>query len=460
MTLQQYLEPLLKNFRDSRTKKNIGSVFSKIIETKSVKLWSNANDRAEYERLRRVIGKDLKNVLDDKKISEALVNNSIGSLALQGDLILLHDPSDIRKQYSNKLEGLGKVRSLKNQVINGYGTFNTVVVDIFGKQLRLLDTEVYSNGTSDYVTQKELKQQEQGCSETATDDECIRYKAVETLVSNNNYTNLSLITRKQLKELSQRLKSKQEVGQLTHVLDRGFDDESLFDFIDEELNDKFVIRLKISRLSEEKEIDHEGKERRIKLIKQASPYIDVRHYQKIMIKNKVYHDVKCLLEWGNKLGKYGVVKVQLIKRDGAPIFKQPMLLLCNYEIKDKEQAFGVYRMYLKRSKIEGVFKFLKEVLGWEEFQVRDFESIKSLLTLCYFVAGYFYEIESLLIQQDFIQFVAGLGGGKGKITRYYILKGFSCLFTKFKVDSWIEEHSITPEKLTEIMKFVQMGMMI
>ena len=460
MTLQQYLEPLLKNFRDSRTKKNIGSVFSKIIETKSVKLWSNANDRAEYERLRRVIGKDLKNVLDDKKISEALVNNSIGSLALQGDLILLHDPSDIRKQYSNKLEGLGKVRSLKNQVINGYGTFNTVVVDIFGKQLRLLDTEVYSNGTSDYVTQKELKQQEQGCSETATDDECIRYKAVETLVSNNNYTNLSLITRKQLKELSQRLKSKQEVGQLTHVLDRGFDDESLFDFIDEELNDKFVIRLKISRLSEEKEIDHEGKERRIKLIKQSSPYIDVRHYQKIMIKNKVYHDVKCLLEWGNKLGKYGVVKVQLIKRDGAPIFKQPMLLLCNYEIKDKEQAFGVYRMYLKRSKIEGVFKFLKEVLGWEEFQVRDFESIKSLLTLCYFVAGYFYEIESLLIQQDFIQFVAGLGGGKGKITRYYILKGFSCLFTKFKVDSWIEEHSITPEKLTEIMKFVQMGMMI
>lgn len=70
-----------------------------------------------------MIGKDLKNVLDDKKISEALVNNSIGSLALQGDLILLHDPSDIRKQYSNKLEGLGKVRSLKNQVINGYGTF-------------------------------------------------------------------------------------------------------------------------------------------------------------------------------------------------------------------------------------------------------------------------------------------------------------------------------------------------
>ena len=407
-----------------------------------------------------MVGKDVKNVLDDKKISEALVHNSVGSLALQGELILLHDPSDIRKEYSKKLEGLGKVRSLKNQIINGYGTFNTVVVDIFGKQLRWLDTEVYSNGTADYVTQKELKQQEQGCPDTATEDEYIRYEVVKTLISSNNHTNLSLITRSQLRELSQRLKSKKQVGQLTHVLDRGFDDESLFDFIDEDLNDKLVIRLKISRVSEEKEIDHEGKERRIKLIKQISPYVDERHYQKIMIKNKVYQDVRCLLEWGNKLGKYGVVKVQLIKRDGNPIFKQPMLLLTNYEIKDKDQAFDICRMYLKRSKIEGVFKFLKEVLGWEEFQVRDFESIKSLLTLCYFVAGYFYEIESLLIQQDFIQFVAGLGGGKGKITRYYILEGFSCLFTKFKVDSWIEEHSITPEKLTEIMKFVQMGMMI
>jgi len=38
------------------------------------------------------------------------------------------------------------------------------------------------------------------------------------------------------------------------------------------------------------------------------------------------------------------------------------------------------------------------------------DSIKTLFTLCYFVAGYFYEIKDLLIQQDFIKFVADLGG--------------------------------------------------
>ena len=327
-------------------------VFSKVVETKSIRLWSGAKGRAEYERIRRVIGKDIKNPLDDKKISEALLSNSVGSLAVQGDLILLHDPSDIRKEHSRKLESLGKVKSLKNQIINGYGSFNTVVVDVFGKNLRLLDTEIYSNRSPDYVTKDELKKQEKECPKTATDDERNRYGKVKELVVKDDYVNLSQITRKQLKEISGRLKAKKGVGKLTHVLDRGFDDESLFDFIDSELNDNLVIRLKVSRVSEETEIDNDGKERRIKLINQNFPDTDERHYQKIIIRNKVYQDVRCVLSWGNKLGKYAVVKIQLIKRDGTAIFKQPLLLLTNHEVLDKEVAFDIYRIYLKRSKIE------------------------------------------------------------------------------------------------------------
>jgi hypothetical protein len=432
-------------------------IFSKIIETKSVRLWSGAKNRAEYEKVRRVIGKDLKNVLDEKKVSEALLNNSVGSLAVKGDLILLHDPSDIRKEYSSKLEDLGKVRNLKNQIINGYSSFNTVVVDVFGKNLRLLDTEIYSNRSSDYVTQAELKQQEKDCLTTATEEECQRYDEVKKRIEEGSYINLEKITRDQLRVISTRLKAKEGVGQLTHVLDRGFDDESLFDFINDELNDKVVVRLKVSRVSEEIELDSEGKKRRVKLVKQKAPFSDIRHYQKILIKNKVYQDVQCLLEWGNRLGKYCIVKIQLIKRDGTPIFKQPMLLLTNYEVLDKGQAFDIYRIYLKRAKIEGVFRLLKSVLGWEEFQVRDFDSIKTLLTLCYFVAGYFYETEDVLIEQDFIQFIADLGGGKGKITRYFILQGFSNLIIKTIADALMEKHAITPEKLNEIIKWAKAG---
>jgi len=102
-----------------------------------------------------------------------------------------------------------------------------------------------------------------------------------------------------------------------------------------------------------------------------------------------------------------------------------MLLLTNRKIKTAYQAHGIYFTYLQRSKIEGVFKFLKDVLGWEEFQVRDFESIKNIIALCFFIGGYFYEIESELIENTTIQYICDLGGGKGKYTRYYFLQGLA-----------------------------------
>ena len=115
----------------------------------------------------------------------------------------------------------------------------------------MLDTKIYSNRSSEYVTKDELKEQEQDCPDTASDEERQRYNAVKELVAKDNYINLSLITRNQLHEISDKLKTKESVGKLTHVLDRGFDDESLFDFIDSTLDDRFVIRLKVARVSEE-----------------------------------------------------------------------------------------------------------------------------------------------------------------------------------------------------------------
>ena len=68
---------------------------------------------------------------------------------------------------------------------------------------------------------------------------------------------------------------------------------------------------------------------------------------------------------------------------GEKIFKEQMLLLTNRNVKTATQAHGIYFAYLQRSKIEGVFKFIKDVLGWEEFQVRYFESIKCCFMLLY-----------------------------------------------------------------------------
>jgi len=187
-------------------------------------------------------------------------------------------------------------------------------------------------------------------------------------------------------------------------LDASFDNQELFNYIDEELEDEFVIRLKLSRNLDETYLDDNGKKKYVKLVNAEFANKKRIPIQKIQIKGKVYQQASCLVEYDEIAffdSTYTVVKITL--NDSRKIFKEPMLLLTNRWINTIQQAHGIYLTYLKRSKIEGVFKFLKDVLGWEEFQVRDFDSIKSIIALCFFIDGYFYEIESELIENTTVQ---------------------------------------------------------
>ncbi len=57
-----------------------------------------------------------------------------------------------------------------------------------------------------------------------------------------------------------------------------------------------------------------------------------------------------------------------------------MLLLTNRDIESDEDAYNIYKIYLKRSKIEYVFKFLKDGLGWEDMQLQDFKAIENIIS--------------------------------------------------------------------------------
>lgn len=175
--------------------------------------------------------------------------------------------------------------------------------------------------------------------------------------------------------------------------------------------------------------------------------------KKLVIKNKVYQNAICLIEYDDyhiEKQTYTVVRVTLKDRKGQKIFKEPMLLLTNRKIKTLEQAYGIYFIYMQRSKIENVFKFLKEILGWEEFQVRDFESIKNIVALCFFVGGYFYEIESELIENVNFQYLCDLGGGKGQYTRHFFLKGLAKILTVKSVDQFIQKQGISDEEFQQM----------
>lgn len=157
MKLSDYLSGVLSNFKDSRVIENVTELVQNIIEHKSIRLWSISEDKAEFERSKRLLDGSLKSVLDDKKISAAIRDHSVAGLGDEARLIVLHDPCDIRKEHAAVLEKLGKVRDLAGNLINGYSTFNSVAVDVTGKKLYPVDMAVYSNGDEHYVTVEELK---------------------------------------------------------------------------------------------------------------------------------------------------------------------------------------------------------------------------------------------------------------------------------------------------------------
>ena len=179
---------------------------------------------------------------------------------------------------------------------------------------------------------------------------------------------------------------------------------------------------------------------------------------KTRIKNRIYQDLQVITEWDNyEIGEqnYNVVKISLVSSSGKNIFKQPMFLLTNINVKNNFIAEDIYRIYRMRSKIEGVFKFLKTSLGWEDIQVRDWESVKNLLTLCYFIGGYFYHIKSELVNNIYIEKICFLGYGKGKITKIYFLRGMEKLLISEEVKKFREVHNITDEEFEEMLKYAK-----
>ncbi len=459
MELTNYLSGVLSNFKDSRVVKNVTELAKNIIEHKTIRLWTISEDKREFERSKRLLDGSLKSVLDEEKTSEAILEHSVAALGDEARLIVLHDPCDIRKEYAEKLENLGKVRDLDGNIINGYSTFNTVAVDVVGQNLYPVDITVYSNRDEHYVTVEEMEQYEKGKLQKSEDEvEQERCKQIEQFLEEESYLNLPKLSQKQLREVSQAFKERNPEITLCHVLDRQFDGKNYFEFIDQELYDEFVIRVKISRNSNEVQVDPEtGKTIAVKLKDVELEGKQSNVIDKLRIKKKVYQNAKCLLEWGKVTldkNEYTVVRVTLKDCKGKAIYKHPMLLITNIEVKNAEQARGVYGIYLMRAKIEAVFKFLKNVLGWEEFQVRDYETIKNIIALAYFIGGYFYEIGSDLVNNPTIALIAQLGGGKGKVTRHYFLEGLKKLLVHKRVERFVKEQKVEKETFAAMMAFV------
>jgi hypothetical protein len=199
-----------------------------------------------------------------------------------------------------------------------------------------------------------------------------------------------------------------------------------------------VIRSKKSRSLDS--IGGDGK--KDKLINSKFTNKNTIAFQQTRFKKKLIQDGKLLVEWGDYKGIMAV-KVSVLDRNGNNIFDNSMLLLTNKVVTDLESAHAIHQAYLKRSTIEYVFKFLKEGIGWEDLQIRHFKGIQNLLSLCFYMSAYLYEIGEEKAYDDYAILLADLGGGKEKVTRHFIFEGIKALMTKYRVDRILTRREVS-----------------
>jgi hypothetical protein len=402
-----------------------------------------------------LLDNSLNEVLDDKKISEALKENSIEKFSGKKRLYLPSDHCDIRKKHSWKMENIGKVLDLDKKVINGFSTLASIAIDENKRDVTLMDISVFSNKEKRFIKQDELKDYENGKIVDKS-----REEEIKALVDEDKHINMTLSLMRQSKRVSEILKVANPNISLCHIHDRFADMNEYLEYIDQTLQDEFVIRATKARVSNQTKLNEKGNSVKVKLIDSKFANRESKLIEKLRLKGKIYEQAKSIIEWDRvKINEnwYTAVRITLQTREGKDIFPNPMLLISNIKVTSYIQAKEIYSIYLLRSKIEAVFKFLKDVLGWEEFQVRDWESIKNIIALSFFIGNYFYEIESSLIEHPTIEIICQLGDGKGTVSRFYFLQGLKKLLIAQSVFQFKEDKGISDDAWREITDFAGAG---
>jgi len=449
MKLANFISLLTVYLKQKQVRENCNNLIYKIISKMNSQLWALSESHNEYNNFHNMLSGSLKTTVNTEKINLALLAGQSDYFRSKDFHIIVHDPSSIRKPESQNAEYLCQVKDLDNKIVNGYMTYNCIAVDLKANPIHLLRCIPYSTEQPEYVTQAELQQV---AHKTMTDR--IRAKKIKDFTEQGTAFNLRTLTFDAIKTITAQILKENPNAIIIDVFDRGFDSSPLFEYETEQGN-SFVVRLKLNRNSNEIILDIDGVEQAVKLKNQNFNSAHEKIFAKIHFKDTLYTNVKGIFEWNKLVIKqktYSVVRISFFESNGKKIFDEPMLLITNILVDDETMAMLVFEIYMTRSKIEGVFKFCKTNLGWEKIQIPVFEAIKNLLSLVFFVAGYFYEIEDEMTKDTTLIWLAKLGGGKGKVTKNYILRGLAMLINYRIAQQYIKEHNISEELIDIILK--------
>lgn len=245
-------------------------------------------------------------------------------------VIVLNDDTDINKEYSKKLEDLCVVRDASSQTeryVNGYKCCEYVGLTKNKKQPISLYSKVYSTESDSFKSENE-----------------------ETKKGEDEVINIL----------------KKHDREPIFIRDRGYDANEYF-VKDIKEDNKFVTRLVGTRnlifKEKERKVSEVVTERKGKIV------------TKLMYKGE---NKECSISYTRvKLPAYKEKEITLVTVHGLSEENVPMMLLTNLEVKNKEEAEHIVRMYFLRWRIEEYFK-AKKGYNWENSLLRSLESMNNL----------------------------------------------------------------------------------
>lgn len=399
-------------FNDSRNNNNFYKLANNILEYKSPEIYANSKTEGDGRKMRRLLEH---NDFSVDLINSELLHKERIKLCSGANYIPI-DGSEMRKSNSKKMENLMKVRELGGKLVNGYRTVNAILIQ--KNKIQLLCTIPYSSSADDFKSEN-----------------TITFNLMDNISKSIDKGN----------------------NHITYLLDSKYDDQKYFERIAKE-EDFFIVRVKHLK---RRVLDNRGKSRALVDLKYRK--IGTIEYETIFVVGKKYKNVRAHFSYASisyKEQKLTVINVKLQNGKGNDLFEKPFYIITNitYSRFSKDRIVRIYNAYLKRWKIELVFKFLKNNLGWEKFGLKSYKANKNLIAMTFMVAAYLYEIEEVDVDEQILSYLAYIGRGKGKISKKYILQGIEKIIT---VNSTIESlrENYTEEQIDEIHKALKLERM-
>jgi hypothetical protein len=80
--------------------------------------------------------------------------------------------------------------------------------------------------------------------------------------------------------------------------------------------------------------------------------------------------------------------------------------------------------------------------------------IQNIITLCFFVAGYFYENQHEMVKDPQVITICQLAKSKGKVTKHFYLEGLKILANFILFQDFIKQQNLTQEQVNQLISMV------